>query len=478
MGFEDWAGHVGDAVRDAGAHWTGQDARARQEQQERSDSAEQLGQRRREALAERNEGLFTGGEFDPPSITERENWQSYSHRQLYDVNQRSLNLAQAQDAAETWRQIGAALQEIGPELQRGSRKAIESGWTGDAADVAKASADPLVKWMADSGEAFHLTGNKIEEAGSAAGQAKAMVPRPQDFSIGRAIASSIPGGLVGGGVDALAQMRERQEAERAAQETMQRVLTPTYEDVDATVPAYPGLDGAPLPPPPPSEPPPVEPPPPPVDLREDRNGGTGESDRRGDDRGGNQRSGVDRGGDERGGGARKVQPMPYPDEIGPPKPDGPAETDPSWVPDRPESPQDRTPPGSPRTPVHSQFPSGAVAPPLHGGGGGGRAGGAATGGGTGSGGPGSGLGSGRTGTGTTPPGPGGRAGVGTPNAGAGGTAGGAAGPRGGMAGGMGGAGRGGQGGEDYEHERPGWLQEQDDVWMDGMPNIAPPVFGE
>ncbi|GAB2667984.1 hypothetical protein GCM10027271_29630 [Saccharopolyspora gloriosae] len=477
MGFGEWAGAVGDAVHDAGAHWLGYDTNAQREQSERAQDATRAGERRRNALAEQNERLHTGGEFDPPSITEQENWQSYGHAELYEINERSIDQAQAREIARAWREIGAVLKELGPDLQRDAQAAIDGGWEGDAADAAKASADPLVKWMADSGEAFHLTGNKIEEAGSAAGQAKAMVPEPQDFSIGRTIASSIPGGLVGGGVDALAQMRERQEAERAAQETMQRVLTPTYEDVDATVPAYPGLDGAPLPPPPPSEPPPVEPPPPPVDPREDRNGGTGGSDRRGD------QGGNDRGGNERGGGDRKVQPMPYPDENGRPRPDGPAKTDPSWVPDRPEAPQDRTPP---RPPGHSQFPPGAVAPPLHGGGGGGRAGGPATGGGTGRGGPGGGIGSGKTGTSTTnPPGPGGRAGVGTPNVGAGpraagigGAAGGAGGARGAMGGGMGGAGRGGQGGEDYEHERPGWLQEQDDVWMDGMPNTAPPVFGE
>lgn len=47
-----------------------------------------------------------------------------------------------------------------------------------------------------------------------------------------------------------------------------------------------------------------------------------------------------------------------------------------------------------------------------------------------------------------------------------------------MMGGMGGAGQRGQGGEDEEHERPSWLEEQDDVWMNDMPRTAPPVLGE
>lgn len=36
---------------------------------------------------------------------------------------------------------------------------------------------------------------------------------------------------------------------------------------------------------------------------------------------------------------------------------------------------------------------------------------------------------------------------------------------------------GGRGGEESEHERPSWLEEHDDVWLNDMPRTAPPVFG-
>lgn len=41
-----------------------------------------------------------------------------------------------------------------------------------------------------------------------------------------------------------------------------------------------------------------------------------------------------------------------------------------------------------------------------------------------------------------------------------------------------GGGKGGSGGEDYEHERPGWLVEPDpdDFWFGGTPPVAPPVI--
>ncbi|MFB9569069.1 hypothetical protein ACFFRS_19060, partial [Saccharopolyspora hordei] len=51
--------------------------------------------------------------------------------------------------------------------------------------------------------------------------------------------------------------------------------------------------------------------------------------------------------------------------------------------------------------------------------------------------------------------------------------------RGGMGAGAAGAGQRGKGGsEDQEHDRPSWLEEQDDVWLEDMPKTAPPVFGE
>ncbi|WP_218161409.1 hypothetical protein [Saccharopolyspora kobensis] len=83
-------------------------------------------------------------------------------------------------------------------------------------------------------------------------------------------------------------------------------------------------------------------------------------------------------------------------------------------------------------------------------------------------------------------GAGGRAGAGSLGGGMGSGSGangpGAAGAGGrGAAGGMGGAGgaaRGKQGEEDQEHERPGWLQEQDDVFTNDMDKVAPPVFGD
>ncbi|MEV6230670.1 PPE domain-containing protein [Saccharopolyspora shandongensis] len=495
MGFFEWAGGVakdvggavvdtastvGNAVAqgaggayDAGADLFGYNSRAQNAQEAAAAASEQHNEQLRQQLEAQNRALASGMEFDPASITQQENWQSYSHQELYDTNQRSLDQEKATGAAREWREIAAKLKDIGPALQREAGAAISGGWEGEAADAANESAEPLVNWMSSSSEAFHLTGNKIEEAASGAGQVKAMVPEPEGHHYGRTMLASIPAGVAGGGLDALAQMRERQQAERGAQETMGRVLSPTYSNVDTSVPAYRDLNDKPTPPPPPPPPPPIEPPPPPVQPRNRKGSGQPST------------PSVANVGDITGG-----------------NPNIPAKTGSAWTPG--DSPA-RLPGDIPGSGLPGRVGQGDAGIGYLPGPGAGRTGPGGPGPGMGRGGPGGGPGMGRggaggagggkpgglgaggagrlgAGAGAGALGAGGRAGVG--GLGAGGAAGGAAGAAGGAAGrggtgagGTGAAGQRGQGSEDQDHERPGWLEEQDDIWLEDMPKTAPPVFG-
>ncbi|MGW3471663.1 PPE domain-containing protein [Saccharopolyspora sp. NPDC000995] len=461
-------------VYDTGADLFGYNSREQNAQEAAATAAEQRNEQLRQQLAAQNSALASGMEFDPASISQQENWQSYSHQELYDTNQQSLDQGKATEAAHQWRKIAAKLKEVGPRLQQNAGSAIAGGWEGDAARAANESSEPLVNWMSSSSEAFHLTGNKIEEAASAAGQVKAMVPEPEGHHFGRTMLASIPTGVVGGGIDALAQMRERQQAERGAQETMGRVFSPTYSNVDTSVPAYRDLNDKPAPPPPPPPPPPpIEPPP----VRPRGRTGTGQP----------STPSVANVGDITGG-----------------NPNIPAETRSVWTPD--DSPERL--PGDLTGLRTGGFPgrtgNGDVGVGYLPGPGAGRTGPGGPGGGPGRGGPGGGSGMGRGGAGGAGGGKpgglgaggagrlgagggagalgaGGRSGVGGFSA-AGGTAGGAgtgaAAGRGGTgAGGMSASGQRGQGSEDQERERPGWLEEQDDIWLEDMPKTAPPVFG-
>ncbi|WP_229680306.1 PPE domain-containing protein [Saccharopolyspora thermophila] len=452
-------------VFDAGADLFGYDSRAEMARQAMAHGLQHKNEQLRQDLEAQNRSLMNGMGFDPASITQQENWQSYSHRELYDTNQRSLDQAKATEVARQWREIADKLRAIGPELQQEASAAIQGGWEGEAADAANRSAEPLVQWMSGSADAFQMTGNKIEEAATAAGQVKVMVPEPEGHHYGRTFLASVPTG-VGAPIDVMAQMRERQQAERAAQETMGRVLSPTYSNVDSSVPAFRDLDGRPVTPPPPPPPPPIDPPPPPVTP-------TGRTGRSSSATGTGH---VEAGPGEVGAGIGGV--------VGS-GPTAPAGTGAAWAPGGGGT---GSPGALPGTGVPGRagvgdpgvgfLPGPGMVSRPGGGAGTGRGGAGGLGAGAGKAG---GLGAGRFGAGPGVLGPGGRAGsgglgAGARAAGAGGA--GASAARGAGAGaGMAGAGQRGQGGEDQEHERPSWLQEQDDVWLDDMPRTAPPVFG-
>ncbi|GAA4841793.1 hypothetical protein GCM10025787_23680 [Saccharopolyspora rosea] len=478
MGLGDWLSDKADSawrtVHDTGAGVFGYDTYAQQEAKQHAEQAAKTGARERDALAERNRALRDGVEgYDPPGISQCVNWSSFSHQQIYDTNQKSIDEGKATQAAHAWQKLGKALRDHGSDYASGLKNIIGGGWEGEAAEQAKTVGDPIKSWTENTGNAFEMTGNNLATVASAAGQVKAAVSKPEGYSWGRSVVAGIASGPVPGlaGRDAVAQMREHQEAETQAQETMGRVYSPTFTDVDSKMPQFRKPDGTT-----------VEPPPPPPPDHTPWGGGPvdpgGRSPGGGPDGGGpgggGHRDGAGPGhsgpgGGDRSGGGDHRSPGSVPPDVpgGGRKPSG---TDIEWA-----------------DPVAPGMPPGGGAGTGPGGVGGGGAGpgvvgigGGATGGGSGVGGGGrAGGGTGRGAGSSSGVGAGGRAGAGS-SGGAGAGAGAAgrsgSGARGGMLGA--GAGRGAKGGEDEDHERPTWLEEQDDVWFNDMPRTAPPVLGE
>ncbi|WP_345364393.1 PPE domain-containing protein [Saccharopolyspora cebuensis] len=490
----EWASNKADqgwrAVHDTGAGLFGYDTYVQQEAQQQAQEAARAGTKERAQIAEENRALadeVTG--FDSPGISSSVNWTAFDHEQIYNTNQDTIEEGKAVETARAWQDLGKSLRARAVPFDSKLREIISSGWRGEAAEQAQRMGAPVRNWMEGSGAAFEMTGNNLETAASGAGQVRSAIPEPEGYRWGRTAVAALAGGP-GVTADVVSQMREQREAEKQAQETMARVYSPTLTDVDARMPAFQKPDGTPAEPPSPRRPhqdtgwgTPVRPPGP--------GGGGGEV-------GGGGGSYPAPGGGgavpwrESPGGGGEVPPDPRQDGSsegsrgsdggrgGGRGSDGPDETESSW-----------------NTPAPGPTPGpGAVAPPSGGGGGGGGgagmvpglggggaggAGGVRGAGGVGAGGvgrAGGGAGSGMTAGGRAGAGPVG-AGGGPAGAGAAGAAGrgGSSAGRGMMGGGMG-AGQRGQGGEDQEHERPSWLEEQDDVWLDDMPKTAPPVLGE
>ncbi|WP_255623010.1 hypothetical protein [Saccharopolyspora sp. 6M] len=455
-------------IDNAGSRVFGYESSAEKERKEHSEEANRIAQQQQAQLAQQNAGMDVQG-FDKPAITQCVNWGGFDHAQIYSTNQDSIDQGKVGEVAQVWIEFAKELRGRGENYATDVQRIVEGGWEGEAANTAKEVGKPASEWMRASADAFEVTGNNLNAAGEAAGQARNMVDQPDGYSVGRGVAASIPFGPAGAGLDALGQMEEREQAEKAAQETMGRVYSPTLTQVDSNMPQYTGPDGSTKEPPAATQPAGTD-----WGTGPGANGvgpGTGGGGIGGGTGGGIGGGGLPGGGYGSGGTGGFGGAGSHP---GSPSGSGSQWSGPAYGPGAGGVPGGPGGLGSGGSGAGAGGGIGAI--------GGLGAGGAGAGGaGRGAGGLGAGGGAGR-GAGTSGVGAGGRAGVGGTGAGAGAGAGGGArgagAGRGGMGGGMGGAGQRGQSGEDAEHERPSWLEEHDDIWMNDMPKTAPPVLGE
>lgn len=415
-----------------------------------------------------------GHGYDPAAISQHDNWSSWDHKNMHSMID-EVEPAKIAAKGTEWTGVAKGMADSFQQFHTEVTGAVKGGWTGDAATAAATAPDGLAKWGAAMASATDGTGTRIQQASTAADQAKTNMPKPVEFSWRRTLVNSAGGGFLGGlggaavsgGNDAYNQHKEAQQAKQQAVNVMNRMYTQGYVDVDNTTPAFaaPDGEGKVIPP----EHRKVIPPkhkkwtPPPTH--------TGGGDHNGSDT-----TGTDDGRDQRTG-----------------LPDDPGRTDPSQVNPRTDDPNNTNLPTDPGRTDPSQLdphgnhtgqpsgidPRGAQSAnaggsgmggmPMMGGGGGMGGAGDSEYGGRGYGGRGTGAGSGASDS------SGGRSGIGGSAAqeAMGGARGGAG--RGGP-GGMGG-GRGGRKEEDAEHESPDYLVETDDVFGSGE-MVAPPVIGE
>lgn len=92
--------------------------------------------------------------------------------------------AALRDAAGSWADSGNAVGSTFTTLGEGVAREIAAGWEGPAAYTARS---------ANLGQAFALTGSKMEEAASGADQIRATMPPPVEFNRSR---RPVEGGLL------------------------------------------------------------------------------------------------------------------------------------------------------------------------------------------------------------------------------------------------------------------------------------------
>ncbi|SFS43705.1 hypothetical protein [Saccharopolyspora flava] len=447
-GFTDFVGGVASSAGDLFVGAVGGETSAQEEARLAREEAAKHGRQDLRALTQEQRNLELNG-HDPASITQQDNWKNWDQARLATQLKPSLNPEQIAKSGQAWEKLGNDIAEIFGDLDQKARAAAGDGMRGQAAEAGFNAAKPLQEWGRAFGDSVRGTGLKIQEAGVAAEQTKASLQPPAGYDSVRGGLSAAmgPSGML---IDSTMQMREQKEADQQARQVAENVYAKSYQAVDTSTPTFP----------PPVNP--LAPPPPPPGGDTPGGPGAGTGSGSGSGTGGGGYSGSSVGGGPGGGGYSGSAPAQSSAQWASPSPAGPGAgggMPPGMTPGQ----------GGPAAGFAGAMPPGAGAGAGRGAGGMGGARGA-----------GAGMGAGgKAGAGM---GAGGRSGMGGLGAGSGsgGAAGAGAGGRGaaGAPGAGAGAGRGKGGEEDNEHERPSWLEEQEDIWMDDMPKTAPPVFGE
>ncbi|MBP2475794.1 hypothetical protein JOF53_004666 [Crossiella equi] len=431
----------------------------------------------RDAVAAQERELRQGLKMgDDRALNQCGNWAAFEHQALYDQITNGNEPAVAYEQAALWTELGNDMAKSSQEMDQ-LIKATQHGWVGDGAEAARESTLRLAKWGGDAAQTSQYMGNRTNDLGLLAEDAKSRMPEPVKYDEKQMMLE----GLKSGGLFGLAKAAvhdipaKRAEADNAHENAI-RVMQNNEagsRHVDETTPVFtppPEVKGPgpgpnppiiieerrPPEPPPKVQPPHIQQPPPkvtppvvtpiPVPVRPTPPPVTP---------------------------PRTIKPPVGKPPVVPPgcvgidagkPPPGVGKTDPTRVGGKPPVLPGQTgnlPPGQAglsRTP-------GGIAP--------GGILGALTGD--------SKPPAGRTGFGPggvagAAPGASGATGVGT-GAGANAAAAGARGPAGAPGLGGGPMGAGGKKEEDKEHKRADYLQETEDVWGDGS-RVAPPVIGE
>ncbi len=109
----------------------------------------------------------------------RINWDSYEHRELWDMVQSAVPAKLGQHAA-WWKEVAAGVSSATEEVSALVRKLQES-WQGPSADQAAASVDRLTGWGATVGENAHRVGSGLDEYTSVVSEARQRMPEPVHY---------------------------------------------------------------------------------------------------------------------------------------------------------------------------------------------------------------------------------------------------------------------------------------------------------
>ncbi|RAS70484.1 PPE-repeat protein [Lentzea atacamensis] len=172
-------------------------------------------------------------------LRDSQNWASRSHRELYDSVHHNNDPGQAGELGSEWAQFGAELTESAQLIAK-RVAASESGWTGEAAEGARAAIRGLAEWITLTARTAVEVGNRVATQGRIMETARANMPEPPAFNLDSAVRGQADPGLAGFTASA-ADLQAESEKARAAHEqavAVMETMEKQSHEIDATTPVF------------------------------------------------------------------------------------------------------------------------------------------------------------------------------------------------------------------------------------------------
>lgn len=172
-------------------------------------------------------------------LRDTQNWAARSHRELYDSVHHFNDPGQAGELGSEWAQFGAELTESAQLITK-RVAASESGWTGEAAEGARAAIRGLAEWITMTARTAVEVGDRVAAEGRIMATARATMPEPPTFNFDAAARGQSDPGLAGFTASA-ADIQAASEKARAAHEqavTVMETMEKQSHEIDASTPAF------------------------------------------------------------------------------------------------------------------------------------------------------------------------------------------------------------------------------------------------
>ncbi|GGP73155.1 hypothetical protein [Saccharothrix coeruleofusca] len=180
----------------------------------------------------------------PVAPTPTANYPAHEHAEMQRQVNEKFDPAVAGQIADEWKAIGATFTELAVDftvIVNGS----QAGWTGSAAEGARAALAKVGEFSDTTGDHFTATGAALQAQTDVAAEAKARMPEPVEFDPGRMFLEGMGGGIVGIAALPVTMPLRWAQSESAKAQAVQ-VMRDRDEGMRAAVGSMPGFTEIPV----------------------------------------------------------------------------------------------------------------------------------------------------------------------------------------------------------------------------------------